>query len=131
MASPGEVMFSPLELAPALTMDSSTHLGRLELSQGTLINTSGNGGGTVLSRSSHLLVNRSKIFADNTGPAHGSGLGVDLRIAADAVLANGAAITTDSLRGGSGSAMGPSSRPAALGTARLEHLGSRLLRRSM
>jgi filamentous hemagglutinin family protein len=100
MASPGEVMFSRLELAPDLTMDSFTHLGRLELSQGTLIDASGNGDGTVLSRSGHLLVDRSQIFADNTGPAHGSGLGVDLRIAADSVLANGAAITTDSLGAG-------------------------------
>jgi hypothetical protein len=43
-------MFSLLELAPDLTMDSFTHLGRLELSQGTLIDASGNGDGTVLSR---------------------------------------------------------------------------------
>jgi hypothetical protein len=90
MASPGEVMFSRLELAPDLTMDSFTHLGRLEVSQGTLIDASGNGDGTVLSRSGHLLVDRSQIFADNTGPAHGSGLSVDLCIATDSVLANAA-----------------------------------------
>ena len=75
-------------------------LGRLTLSQGALVDASGNGGGTVLLRGSQLRVDRSNIFADNTGPVDGTGLGMDLQIAADAVLANGSRITVDRLGGG-------------------------------
>jgi filamentous hemagglutinin family protein len=100
VASPGGVMFSPLELAPDLQADSFTRLGRLTLSQGALVDASGNGGGSVLIRGGRLLVDGSNILANNTGTLDGSGLGVDLRITADAVLANGAAITTDSLGAG-------------------------------
>ena len=44
VASPGEVGFSPLELAPDLRADGFARLGRLELSQGALLDVSGNGG---------------------------------------------------------------------------------------
>jgi filamentous hemagglutinin family protein len=100
VASAGEVVFSRLELAPDLQVDSFTHLGRLELSQGALLDVSGNGGGTVLVRSGRLRVDGSAIFADNLGDVHGTGLGVDLWVAADAVITNGALITTDSFKAG-------------------------------
>ena len=100
MASPGEVVFGPLELAPDLQVHGFTRLGRLELSQGAFVDASGNGGGSVLMRSGRLRVDGSSIFADNTGPIHGAGLGLDLQIGADAVLTNGARLTTDSLGAG-------------------------------
>ena len=59
VASPGEVVFSPLELAPDLQVDSFARLGRLELSQNALLDVRGNGGGTVLLRSGRLLVDQS------------------------------------------------------------------------
>jgi haemagglutination activity domain len=46
----GEVVFSPLEVAPDLQVDSFTRLGRVALSQGVFLDASGNGGGTVLRR---------------------------------------------------------------------------------
>jgi filamentous hemagglutinin family protein len=100
MASPGEVMFNPLELAPDLQVDSFARLGRLEVSQGVLIDASGNGGGTVLLRGGRLRVDGSAMFADNTGPVDGTGLGLDLHVAADAVIENGPFLTTDSLGAG-------------------------------
>jgi filamentous hemagglutinin family protein len=100
VASPGEVIFSPLELAPDLRVDAFVHLGRLELSQGAFLDASGNGGGTVLLRSGHLRVDGSNIFAHNTGPIDGAGVGLDLRITADAILTNGALLTTDTLAAG-------------------------------
>jgi filamentous hemagglutinin family protein len=100
VASPGEVVFSRLELASELHVDSFARLGRLELSQGALIDASGNGGGTVLLRVGHLLVDSSFIFADNRGPMDGTGLGLDLRAAEDAVIANRSFITTDGLGAG-------------------------------
>jgi filamentous hemagglutinin family protein len=101
VAAPGEVLFRSLEMPPDLQVDGVARLGRLTLSQRAVVNASGNGGGTVLVRSGRLLVDQATIAADNTGPLEGSGLGVDLRIAADAVITNGSRITTDSLgRGG-------------------------------
>jgi filamentous hemagglutinin family protein len=95
VASPGEVRFSPLASAPELQVDSFAELGRLELSQGTLVDASGNGGGAILLRSGHLLVDRAEIFADNSGSLDAMGVGVDLRVAADAIIRNGSLITTD------------------------------------
>ena len=99
-ASPGEVQFSPLDLAPELQVDSLTRLGRLELTQGAILSVSGNGGGTVILRGGRLQVDDSAMFADNTGPLPGTGVGLDLRITEDAIMANGAFLTTDSLGAG-------------------------------
>ena len=100
VASPGEVVFSPLELAPDLQVNSFARLGRLELSKNALLNVRGNGGGTVLLRSGRLLVDQSFILADNTGSVNGTGLGMDLQVTADAVIANGSFLTTDSFGAG-------------------------------
>jgi hypothetical protein len=40
------------------------------------------------------------MFADNTGPLDGRGLGIDLQITADVVIRNDSTVTTDSLRAG-------------------------------
>jgi filamentous hemagglutinin family protein len=92
-ASPGEVIFSPLELAPDLRVDSFARLGRLEIAQGALLDASGvsaagggGPGGTVLIRSGRLLVDRSSILANTMGDVHGASLGLDLLVAADAVI---------------------------------------------
>jgi filamentous hemagglutinin family protein len=100
VAAPGEVGFSPLELAPDLQVDSFAQLGRIALSQGAFLDASGNGGGTILLRSGHLLVDGSAMFADNLGPMDGVGLGLDLRITADAIIRNGSFLTTDRLGAG-------------------------------
>jgi filamentous hemagglutinin family protein len=100
VASPGEVVFSPLELAPDLQVDSFTRLGRLDLSRGASLDVSGDGAGTVLLRGGHLLLDRSFIHADNLGDLDGAGLGVDLRIAGDAVIGNGSLITAESMAAG-------------------------------
>jgi filamentous hemagglutinin family protein len=50
VASPGEVVFSRLELAPDLQVDSFARLGRIELSQDALLDVRGDGGGAVLIR---------------------------------------------------------------------------------
>src|SRR5712691_4436444 len=86
VASPGEALFSSLELTPDLQVDSFTRLGRLEFSQGGLLDVSGNRGGTVLIRSGRLLVDQAHIFANTLGDTNGASLGLDLRITADAVM---------------------------------------------
>jgi filamentous hemagglutinin family protein len=100
VASPGEAMFSPLDLAPDLQVDGFARLGRITLSQAAFLDASGNGGGAVLLRAGRLGVDRSYIFADNTGPVDGIGLGLDLRITTDAIMANGSFLTTDGLGAG-------------------------------
>jgi hypothetical protein len=72
----------------------------MALSQGARVDASGNGGGTVLLRGGRLRVDRAFIFADNQGAMHGTGLGVDLRVTAEALIADGAFITMDSLGAG-------------------------------
>jgi filamentous hemagglutinin family protein len=99
VASPGEVVFSPLTLAPDLQVDRVAQLGQIALSQGAFLDASGNGGGIVLLRSGHLRVNGSRMFANNTGPVNGTGLGVDLQVTGDAAMMNQSLITTDSLGG--------------------------------
>ena len=95
VASPGEVVFSPLELTPDLQVDSFARLGRLALSQDAEVTASGAGrrgsggpGGTVLLRASHLRVDRAFIFADSYGDTNGAGVGIDLWITEDAVITN-------------------------------------------
>jgi filamentous hemagglutinin family protein len=95
VAAAGEVIPVIAGPAPDLQVDRVVRLGRIEIAQNALIDASGNGGGTVLIRGGRLLVNGSNIFADNTGLRDGTGLGVDLRIAADAVITHGSYITTD------------------------------------
>jgi filamentous hemagglutinin family protein len=109
VASPGEVLFSPLELAPDLRVDSFARLGRLEIAQGALLDASGVGaagrggpGGTVLIRSGRLLVDRSSILANTMGNVHGASLGLDLRIAADAVMTNASVLRSSPFAGGNG-----------------------------
>jgi filamentous hemagglutinin family protein len=80
VASPGEVVFSPLELAPDLQVNGVAHLGRMALSQGAVLDASGNGGGTVLLRAGRLRVDGSAIFANNVGNLDGVGLGIDLQV---------------------------------------------------
>ena len=82
------------------TGETVAHLGGVTLSQGALLDASGEGGGTVRIRSGRLLVDRAAIFADNRGKVDGTSLGVDVGITGDVILTNGALITTDSLGAG-------------------------------
>src|SRR5262249_51411830 len=100
VASPGEVVFSPIELAPALQVDALTRLGRVELSRGAFLNAAGNGGGTVVIRGGRLLVDNAFIFTDNLGEREGAGLGLDLQITGDALLTHNTVLTADSLGAG-------------------------------
>jgi filamentous hemagglutinin family protein len=90
VASPGDVRFSPLELSPDLQVDSFTRLGRLALSQEAFLDTSGNGGGTVLLRGGHVLLENAFMAAANLGNADSPGLGIDVQVRGDVTLNGGA-----------------------------------------
>ena len=100
VAAAGEVLPVTAGPAPDLQVDSFPRLGRIALSQRARVDASGNGGGAVLIRGGHLLVDNAFMFADNQGTRDGAGLGLDLRITAEARIANRAFLTTDSLGAG-------------------------------
>jgi filamentous hemagglutinin family protein len=94
VGSPGEVRFSPLELAPDLHVDGFGRLGRLELLQNALLDASGDGGGTVLIRGGRIVVDHSRVLASTQGNGDGSPLGIDLFGAEEVVLMNRAVLQT-------------------------------------
>jgi large exoprotein involved in heme utilization and adhesion len=98
VASPGEVGFSPLELAPDLQVDSFTHLGQIAISQRANVTVSSPpevavrsrpGAGTVLIRGGRLVVDNAFVNARTTGAGDSARLGIDVRLAEDLVLRNG------------------------------------------
>jgi large exoprotein involved in heme utilization and adhesion len=95
VASPGEVQGSPFRVAPTLPEEYGSRLGRIALSQDSRLDTSGNGGGTVLIRGGSLLVDRAAIVANNQGEVVSTNPGVDVEITEDVVLTNGGVITTE------------------------------------
>jgi large exoprotein involved in heme utilization and adhesion len=108
VASPGEVSFSPLELAPELQVDSFTRLGQLELSRGGRldvspldVNGNGIGSGTVLLRGGRLTVASAGIGAV-TGNRDGAKMGIDLRLADDVVVDNSTIATSSTGHGNTG-----------------------------
>ena len=115
VAAAGEVLPVLSESAPDLQVDSVARLGRIDLSQRARLDASGNGGGAVLIRGGRLLVDSAAISADNRGNLDGAGLGLDLRITADALITN-SALTTDSLGGGRARDL-----RLTAGSVRLEH----------
>jgi filamentous hemagglutinin family protein len=102
VASPGEAVFNPLELAPDLQVHSFARLGRLTLAQGAFLDTYGNGGGSVLLRGDHLLLDTAFVSAYNAGQADSPGLGIDIQGRGDVTL-NGAFLVTGSDRTSRGS----------------------------
>ena len=86
--SQGEVTQEPMQL------------GQIILSQGTRINTNGEGGGTVVIRGGQLLIDGSKISANTTGPAEGPlegepGAGIDIQVAKEIFLDNGSILESN------------------------------------
>jgi filamentous hemagglutinin family protein len=94
VASPGEVVLpAPGEPSP-FNVESFERLGEVTLSDFALIDTSGNGGGTVVIRGGHLLVDNAFIVADTRGAVDGAKVGVDLHLT-EKVIARGALVTTN------------------------------------
>jgi filamentous hemagglutinin family protein len=100
VAARGEVHFTPMTLARDLEVDSLTHLGRIALTQGATLKADGHGGGSILLRGGHLLVDNAALWANNLGDVDGTGIGVDLRVVADATITSSSAIMTHGVGAG-------------------------------
>ena len=101
VASPGEVLASPVEMEPNLQVNAFTR-GQLTLSQNALLDVSGNSGGTMLIRSGRLLVDQSSIRADTLGNVNGARKGIDIAVTEDIRHTQGAITSASNAAGNAG-----------------------------
>ena len=101
VGSPGEILAGTLDQAPNINGQTFGNLGTIQVSEQSLIDVSGNGGGTVLIRGGQFVLdNNSTISANITGPGpvtngvESIGGGVDIVVSQDAVIQKGALIDT-------------------------------------
>lgn len=98
VASPGEILVETLGYAPNIHGQSFGALGTIQVLEKSVIDASGNGGGTVLIRGGQFILDNSKIFANVTGPGSVSngveliGGGIDIAVSQDATIQNGAVV---------------------------------------
>ncbi len=100
VASPGEVLAGTLGYAPNVNGQSFGALGSINISEQSVIDVSGNGGGTVLIRGGQFVIDDSRISANVTGPATGQfvgtpGQGIDIQVTQDAVIQNAGVLQTN------------------------------------
>lgn len=99
VASPGEILAGTLNKAPNINGQSFETLGTVEISKNSTIDSSGAGGGTILVRGGRFIVDDSTISANSTvgrrlDPAW-LGIGIEIEVAQDTVVDNGAVIETN------------------------------------
>jgi len=101
VVSPGEVVVGTLDYAPNINGQSFGALGSINISQQSVIDVSGNGGGTVLIRGGQFVLDNSTISANVTGPGpvtngvESVGGGIDIQVNQDAVIQNRAVLQTN------------------------------------
>ena len=94
VASPGEILMGTLAQSPNINGQSFGNLGTIQITEQSLIDVSGNGGGTVLIRGGQFLLDNSTISANVTGPgpvingAESIGSGIDIQVSQNAVIQN-------------------------------------------
>jgi filamentous hemagglutinin family protein len=84
VASPGEILAGSLDQAPNINGQSFGALGTIQILQQSAIDTSGEGGGTVLIRGGRLVVDASTISA-NTGDISLDATSIDIKNFAEIV----------------------------------------------
>lgn len=100
VASPGEIMAGTLDQASNITGRLFESLGTISVSEQSLLDAGGNGGGTVKIRGGNFALDNSTITANVTGPGpitngmERIGSGVDIEVAQNAVVSNGGLIDT-------------------------------------
>ena len=94
VASPGEVIPNLPGQLPTLDVSSFAHLGHITASGSNITVSSIEGAGVVLIRGGRLVMDNAYINANNDGALAGSLLGIDVQLAEDLVLLNGAQMLT-------------------------------------
>src|SRR5437870_2983688 len=95
VASAGEVRLGPVEQGKGLQMEGFNALGTITVAPGSLINTAGESGGTVVIRAGQFTIDGSFIFSDTLGSQNGAPLAIDAQLTGDAHIVNGSQITAD------------------------------------
>lgn len=99
VASPGEMLAGTLEQAPNVNGQSFEAHGTIQVSQRSVIDSSGYDGGTIRIRGGSFVVDDSTLSANVTGPPPGqpgqTGTGIDIQTAQDVVIRNLAVIETN------------------------------------
>ena len=94
VASAGEI--SAVDFMPT----SGMAMGNITLSQGTILDVSGNGGGTVRIRGSQLVMDQSTVIADTIGLTEGASTAISIQADGDLILNNMSSVTARSLGAG-------------------------------
>jgi large exoprotein involved in heme utilization and adhesion len=100
VASPGEVAFDPATQIPDIPPGSFSRLGRIDLVNQAFLNTTGSpsgtgGGGTISIRGGRLVMTgASELRSATLGDVNGAPIGIDVRIAGDAIVDNSDIQTT-------------------------------------
>ncbi|MEP7152933.1 MAG: filamentous hemagglutinin N-terminal domain-containing protein [Nitrospira sp.] len=99
VASPGEILAGILEQVPNVNGQSFGALGTIQISQKSVIDSSGYDGGTIRIRGGSFVVDDSTISANVTGPPSGqpgqAGTGIDIQMTEDVVIRNRAVLETN------------------------------------
>jgi filamentous hemagglutinin family protein len=102
LASPGEIKAGTLAYAPNGDGQSFGLLGTVNVSEHSIIDVSGQGGGSILIRGGRLVVDNSKISANTVGSDKGPyagpfGEGIDIHVAQNAIIGNGTIIEANAI----------------------------------
>ncbi|HBP90459.1 MAG TPA: hypothetical protein DD706_22545 [Nitrospiraceae bacterium] len=101
VASPGEILTGTLAQAPNINGQSLSSLGTIQVSEQSVIDVSGNGGGTVLIRGGQFVLDNSTISANVTGPGptingvESIGGGIDIQVHQNAEILTGSLLQTN------------------------------------
>ena len=77
MASPGIVGLGATPFGLSLNYDNISNFGNIEITNGSLINTSGIGGGKVDIRGGNVNLNNGRIYAVTLGNSDGRGIDIN------------------------------------------------------
>ena len=97
-ASPGEIDATTLASAPNVNGQSFGALGTIKVLDQSVVDASGNGGGTILIRGGQFILDDSTVLANVTAPGpvvqgvESVGGGIDIAVSQDATIQNGAVI---------------------------------------
>ena len=93
-SSSGDVAFD------SVSQLSFEQLGDIMISEGALVDVSGEGSGTIAIRGGQLMIDTSWLLADTLGSVNGAEIGIDIVVDHQFVIANKGLITTDTLGAG-------------------------------
>jgi large exoprotein involved in heme utilization and adhesion len=100
VASPGEILLETWGRSPNSNGQSVSALGAIHISQKSMIDASGEGGGTVVVRGGRFVIDNSHLSANSTETASGHltdtpGRGIDIEVTQEAIIQNGALLETN------------------------------------